>query len=226
MRHVTTALKALGAVAVLGIVGNSVSVAATGQGLVLGKSNKAATPTAIQRTTAGPVLTIRTKKTTDAPFTVNGRGWIRNLNADTLDGMDSSVFTRASTTAVLSGRVDAVEATANGAANQARTAQTGVDAIAPQLPIAQAMIELDGTVHAGSRGISSSTYNSVMRRYEIGLTKAPNYSTFAYVAQATPIDDCRIRVGDVNGKLIVSAGQPTVTTLGQCRFVLTVTPLS
>ena len=77
--------------------------AATGDSLILGKSNKATKTTKIQRTTAGPVVTLRAKKAGNPPFATNGKGKVKNLNADKLDGVDSStlgvrplVFTKSS----------------------------------------------------------------------------------------------------------------------------------
>ena len=66
MRHLSTALKTIGLVAAVGLVGNSVSLAATGQGLVLGKGNTAKSATGMQRTTTGPVLSLKNKRATDA----------------------------------------------------------------------------------------------------------------------------------------------------------------
>lgn len=78
------------AVALMLVVGlDYVSYAATGQSLVLGKANKASTLTSLQRTTAGPALTIKVKPGS-APFTVSNGTKVARLNADLLDGLDSS----------------------------------------------------------------------------------------------------------------------------------------
>lgn len=65
--------------------------AATGHAFVLGQLNKANRTTALQRTTSGPALTLTTSSAA-APLTVNGRGRVANLNADRIDGLDSSAL--------------------------------------------------------------------------------------------------------------------------------------
>ena len=64
--------------------------AATGDSLILGKTNKATKATKIQRTTPGPVISLKAKKKSNPPFATNAKGKVKNLNADTLDGVDSS----------------------------------------------------------------------------------------------------------------------------------------
>lgn len=123
-RHLHTVLKAIGAVAVLGIVGNSVSLAATGQGFILGKSNTANKVTTLQRTSNGPVLNLRNRNRGAAPFTVNGQGRVVNLNADRLDGLHANAFARNATLNQLRGEVTQAKSTAdqaNAAAGQAGT---------------------------------------------------------------------------------------------------------
>ena len=241
MRHLSTVLKAVGLVAVLGIVGNSVSLAATGHGLVLGKSNKAAKATAIQRTTPGPVVALRTKRATDAPFTVNGRGRVANLNADTVDGLDSSAFARAATTAAVSERVDAVmtkagsaEQTATDAAANAAAAQSTADSLARRLPIAQGYFLTDGSRAAGSYGIASSKWNVTDARFEITLPGVTTFFPSQYVTQVTPEGPCTADYRGSGAKLIVetrvisSSVTTTPAAINQmvpCPFSLTVTHL-
>ena len=96
-----TLLTVIGAVTVLVLAGNTVALAATGHAFVLGKTNKANKVTTLKRTTSGPALSLHTTSSGAAPMTVNGKGKVANLNADTVDGLDSSalrhhsyVFTR------------------------------------------------------------------------------------------------------------------------------------
>lgn len=89
---ITSALTVLGAVTVLVLAANTATMAATGKGFLLGKANAASKVTGLSRTTAGPALALKTKKTTDAPLVVNGGGKVANLNADKVDGLDSSVL--------------------------------------------------------------------------------------------------------------------------------------
>lgn len=104
MRHLKTTLAVLGAVTILLLAGNTIALAATGQALLLGKSNSANNITAVTRTTSGSALKLQTQSSTNPPLTVNGKGKVTNLNADTVDGLDSAalknrayVFTRAVT---------------------------------------------------------------------------------------------------------------------------------
>jgi hypothetical protein len=96
MRHLKTGLAVLGAAVILVLAANSVSLAATGQALLLGKSNSANANTSITRTTSGSVLKLQSKSSTNAPLTVNGKGKVANLNADQVDGLSAaSLQTRA-----------------------------------------------------------------------------------------------------------------------------------
>lgn len=90
MRHLKTLLTVIGAVTVLVLAANTVALAATGQGFILGASNSANKVTKLSRTTSGSVLSLHSKSAANAPLTVNGRGKVTNLNADLLDGLDST----------------------------------------------------------------------------------------------------------------------------------------
>ena len=92
MRHFKSVLAVLGAATILVLAGNTIVTAATGSNLLLGKSNSAGANTSITRTTSGSVLSLKSKSSTNAPLTVNGRGKVTNLNADKLDGKDSTSF--------------------------------------------------------------------------------------------------------------------------------------
>jgi hypothetical protein len=66
--------------------------AATGHPFILGKVNKADKVTVVKRTTAGPALKVTTTSSGAAPFAINGRGKVANLNADRVDGLDASAL--------------------------------------------------------------------------------------------------------------------------------------
>ncbi|HET6154260.1 MAG TPA: hypothetical protein VFE15_15055 [Marmoricola sp.] len=92
MRHLKILLTVIGAVTVLVLAGNTVALAATGHSFLLGKTNTSKTTTTLVRTKPGAALTVKTRSSANAPFAVNGRGKVANLNADTVDGLDSSVL--------------------------------------------------------------------------------------------------------------------------------------
>lgn len=75
------------------------SYAATGDSFLVGMSNSASTTTSLSRTTDGPVLTLNSKAG-QPPLTVNRPIKATNLNADMIDGLDSSrLATRSKVTA-------------------------------------------------------------------------------------------------------------------------------
>ncbi len=92
MRHLTTVLTVIGAVTALVLAANGVAMAATGHAFLLGKSNSANKTTSLGRTTSGTVLNLHSRSSSNAPLSVNGRGKVANLNADTVDGLDSSAM--------------------------------------------------------------------------------------------------------------------------------------
>lgn len=92
MRALKTMLTVIGAVTVLVLAANTVAYAATGGKFILGQTNKANKATTLKRTTNGPALSLVTKPGNTAPFTVTSNGKVTNLNADSLDGLDSSSF--------------------------------------------------------------------------------------------------------------------------------------
>lgn len=69
---------------------NVAAYAATGGSFLLGKSNTASRVTLLSRTRTGPVLSLHAKSSGSAPLTTNARGRVANLNADELDGLDST----------------------------------------------------------------------------------------------------------------------------------------
>ena len=89
----TTLLTVIGAVTVLVLAADTIVFAAAGKALLGGKTNKTSKVTTIKRKSAGPALKVVTKSKADAPFAVNGTGKVANLNADTVDGVDSTALT-------------------------------------------------------------------------------------------------------------------------------------
>jgi hypothetical protein len=109
--------------------------AATGGNFILGQSNSAGSTTALSSGTTGPALRVTNTNTATGatalglnvasghvPFTVNSGAKVANLNADKLDGMDSTGFLAASKVR----RVGPVTVTlAPGSANGADIATVG-----------------------------------------------------------------------------------------------------
>lgn len=92
MRHLKTTLAVLGAATILVLAANTVAFAATGGKFFLGKSNFANKQTTLTRTTNGPVLKLNAKQATGAPLAVRGTGKVVGLNADRVDGVDSTTM--------------------------------------------------------------------------------------------------------------------------------------
>jgi len=90
MRHLRTVLAVIGAAAVLVLAANSVTMAATGQPFLLGKTNTAGAVSTLQRTTDGAALKLDVKSTASAPLITDGKGKVTNLNADSVDGYNST----------------------------------------------------------------------------------------------------------------------------------------
>jgi hypothetical protein len=114
MQKFKTFLTVIGAVTILVLAANSAVYAATGGKFILGKTNKANKVSTLKRTTSGSALNLVTKSSGNAPMTVNGRGKVGNLNADLVDGLDSTalttvpyVFTRSITTPTSGFTIDA-----------------------------------------------------------------------------------------------------------------------
>lgn len=81
-------LTVIGAVTVLVLAANTVALATTGKAILAGKINTSSKLTSIVRTTPGTALQVKTKSTANAPFAVNGKGKVVNLNVDKVDGLD------------------------------------------------------------------------------------------------------------------------------------------
>ena len=97
MRAFKTFLTVIGAVTVLVLAANTVAFAATGGKFILGHKNKAGNVTTLKRTTSGSALKLRTTSSSAAPLIVNGAGKVANLNADKVDGYDSSTMVNQTT---------------------------------------------------------------------------------------------------------------------------------
>jgi hypothetical protein len=92
MQKLKTFLTVFGAVTVLVLAANTVAYAATGGKFILGHVNKANKQTTLKRTTSGSALGLVTKSSSNAPLVTNGRGKVANLNADMVDGLDSTAL--------------------------------------------------------------------------------------------------------------------------------------
>jgi hypothetical protein len=197
MHRIKTFLTVIGAVTILVLAANTVAYAATGGKFVLGQTNKANKATTLKRTTSGPALNLVTKPSSTAPFTVNSNGKVANLNADSLDGLDSSSFAPASLSSQVSG-------------------------IAASAPIAEGFINTNGTIQT-SRGVSASVWDAGSSRYEITLTGV-NYFYSSYATTVTPTcSNTPVRTDSASGHLLVQAFPSG--TAGQCSFAFTVIKL-
>jgi hypothetical protein len=81
------------AVALVVALGDT-AVAATGGSLILGKSNKATTPTSVANTGAGTALKLHTSSSKTPDLSISNKTEIKNLNSNLLDGLDSSQLQR------------------------------------------------------------------------------------------------------------------------------------
>lgn len=86
MRRLKAASSALLVGLVLLLALDHVALAATGDSLILGRSNTANGVTEVKRTTPGPVLRLEADNGSAAPFTTNAHGKVAQLNADEVDG--------------------------------------------------------------------------------------------------------------------------------------------
>ncbi|MFN8193013.1 MAG: hypothetical protein U0R80_01880 [Nocardioidaceae bacterium] len=79
------------AVALLLVVGaDYLAVATTGRSLILGRLNTTERTTVVKNTGDGPAMRFKVSGTADAPFAVSSGGRVDRLNADKLDGLDST----------------------------------------------------------------------------------------------------------------------------------------
>ena len=80
-RRFERGLAVVGAAALLIVGFDSVTYAATGSSLLLGRVNKAAAVTTVQNTGKGSALNLVTKSAATPPFTTNAKGLVKNLYA-------------------------------------------------------------------------------------------------------------------------------------------------
>ena len=88
-RSVERIAAVVGAAALAVVCIDAVSVAATGNGLVLGHVNSAIKVTTIKNTCSRAALNLQTKKATSAPCTTNATGQVKNLNASQVGGLSA-----------------------------------------------------------------------------------------------------------------------------------------
>jgi hypothetical protein len=133
--------------------------AATGGKFILGQLNKANKQTTLKRTTSGAALGLTTASSSNAPLTTNGRGKVANLNADRLDGLDSSAFARTSSV--------------KAALSRSAIATAYVDT-------AYAIPTFDA-----ESGFDTVTFDATYNRYRLRMTGI-SYHFMSHVASVTP----------------------------------------
>jgi hypothetical protein len=159
MRRIKTLASALVVALVVIASLDYTASAATGQSFILGKINKANKVTAVKRTTAGPALKLATTSSSAAPLAVNGRGKVANLNADRIDGLDSTAFARTSSVKT--------------ALSRSAIATAFVDSYFP-VPF-----------FGAESGFDTVTYDATFDRYRLKMTGISNHQ-LTHVAVVTP----------------------------------------
>src|SRR2546423_1225663 len=77
------------------VASGGIAAAATGGALTLGHANSAGKTTSLKNTGSGATLALVAGRSGQAPLAVSSNaGKAKNLNADKLDGFDSSAFAR------------------------------------------------------------------------------------------------------------------------------------
>lgn len=87
-QRLRTGLAVLGAAALLVAGVDAAGYAATGDSLLLGRTNKTSKVTTVQNTAKGPALTLRTRSSAP-PLTVTSSRLVQRLNADQVDGLSA-----------------------------------------------------------------------------------------------------------------------------------------
>lgn len=131
-------LAVFGAVVLLVVGIDAVSYAATGKAFLLGGTNSASKVTTIKNTGAGAVLSLQTKSTGSAPLVTNGRGLVKNFNAEMVGGMSANQLKGAALDAFSFAftRTNAATATVNysqGTTYPAVVSNAGAQSLAYQL---------------------------------------------------------------------------------------------
>lgn len=91
-QNITRVLATIGAATVLVVGFDAVTYAATGSSLILGKANTAGATTTISNTGAGAALALKTKSSASAPIVTNGKGLVKNLNAEKVGGQTAATL--------------------------------------------------------------------------------------------------------------------------------------
>jgi hypothetical protein len=89
---ITRAFAVIGATSVLVMGFDAVTYAATGSSLILGRTNTAGATTTISNTGAGAAITLKTKSSVSAPIVTNGKGLVKNLNAEKVGGNTAALL--------------------------------------------------------------------------------------------------------------------------------------
>lgn len=204
-------LTVIGAVTVLVLASNTVAIAATGKGFILGKTNAAKTTTTLKRTTAGSALSLRTKSSANAPLTVNGTGVVTNFNADKLDGLDANAFGSASALATTTSDLAAT--------------RNDLNATKAMTPIANGFINSNGTASGtNTTGVSNVFWNNSLSRYEVTLTVV-DYYYLNYQTTITPTcEGTTASIGSYEGRLVVKFTDVD-GNYKQCNFTFATTRL-
>jgi hypothetical protein len=84
------AITALLAAGIL-LLGDAATYAGTGDSLILGQLNKSGKTTTLQNVGTGPALSLKTKASSP-PLSVSSKALVRNLNADSVDGLDGKAL--------------------------------------------------------------------------------------------------------------------------------------
>jgi hypothetical protein len=182
MQKFKTLLTVIGAVTVLVLAGNTVAMAATGGKFILGHTNKANAVSTLKRTTSGAPLKLTTNSSSNAPLSTNGKGKVTNLNADKLDGYDSSslktktyVFTKHLTTPATSLTMTA--------AVPAGTYLVSYSAFFNSSP-STALGSVDCFIHTNSGGITTTGYFAESYFTTTGIDAAATGSGVAVMPSA------------------------------------------
>jgi hypothetical protein len=179
----------IGAALILVLGFDYVTFAATGSSLIIGHLNRAGHTTTIQNTGAGPALSLKTKSGASAPFAVNGKGKVTNLNADRLDGLDSTQLQRR--LGVCADGTAVTNAAATGAVTCGQLPRTQVWTLAASAPIT-GVAHLDAytaSYPAGSYLVTGNFATSALtgtgaiplgcRLFSVGPTNHADFHAFA-----------------------------------------------
>lgn len=148
----------VGVVATVTLTGTA--YAATGGNFLLGRANSAGAQTNLKNTGTGPTLSLSAARTGQPPLAVSaGAGKATNLNADKLDGLDSSALARKSDLGAYQRRIDAqcpdgTAITVVGVDGGTRCEGTAYDSAVVEGPTSERGVA--GVLCPGTGGISTS----------------------------------------------------------------------